>query len=506
MRPFKLICSLLLIILLLTACVGTANDLSMQIVPPKVTDISIGGTWEVVDVLNQSSFTEEDQQWLGKPILFSSQYGVIADYFIKDISYQVKRVNADEYLLYHYKAFPEGYHFSEEEIEVITIMDQDVLFAEILREHGENLILKINNDSFILKMVSQEVDEELLKKRQQENSLTELVENSPQSTLLRTGVFIGLRQDIEENQGEIESHLYRTLWIASENKDLYSFLETENIFFPRRKGFWKMEINRVLDGNRIEDLLVSNNILSKEASYSLDNVTHQSLLQPSKLEVIYRKINYISNDYVSIEEKVFQQYKEEKILQREGLHILAIDSLPNIRRINILDLLGSSGLEAIETGRKKILEQNNENNLLLQQNLGENFGLERRFGHWFLKGRVNFHENDQLKTSDYNINLIPPSELVFYDDLSIPWTTVKDRVPAALDLYTSPNKDIALVVTKDEIMVFSIKGRNLQLEPLERIPLKDGEVVIMTEWATGLYVESWQRTFENYVFENYLDD
>ncbi len=86
--------------------------------------------------------------------------------------------------------------------------------------------------------------------------------------------------------------------------------------------------------------------------------------------------------------------------------------------------------------------------------------------------------------------------MVFYDALLVPWTNIKDVVPRAIDAYTSPNKDIALIFTKDELLIYDIHGNDLERLPKERIDLKNGETVIMAEWATGQYVESWKDIFQ----------
>ncbi|AOY74648.1 hypothetical protein [Clostridium formicaceticum] len=496
MKYIKLICILVVIIFSSIACTSITNDPSLQVVPPKNIDILIQGTWEVAAVLHQSSANEEE--WIGKTIMFSNEYAMIGDYLITDVGYQVKRVIAEEYLLYHYKAFPEGFVFSGEEIEVIMATDQGVFFCEVLKEENAELILKIYNDSFLLKKVSNEVNEELLKQLKEENFWRERVKSFPQDELLRTGVLVGLRQTTEGNESNIQAQSYRTLWIASENKKLHPVLETKDIFFPRRNGFWKMEVKEILEGNKHEDALVAYNILTKGKN-QIEEVNQQLSNLGQEEKAIYRTINYISNDYVSIGEKSFRIHEGEKIVEKEGLHILVIDSLPNIKRVNILDLLGAAGIESIENGRMKVLGGKKHNSLLQRIEENENYGLERRLGHWFLKGRVGYFEDNKLIVEDYNINLIPPAELVFYDELAIPWTTVKDKIPTAIDLYTSPNKDIALVVTKNEIIVFGIEEQRLQQEPLGKIPLKKGETVVMAEWATGYYVENWEKALGNYI-------
>jgi hypothetical protein len=72
---------------------------------------------------------------------------------------------------------------------------------------------------------------------------------------------------------------------------------------------------------------------------------------------------------------------------------------------------------------------------------------------------------------------------------------MKDKVPQALDIYTSPNKDLAVVLTQNEIMLFDIENRTLSNTPAAKFQLADGSSVVMAEWSTGDYVPAWGKSF-----------
>ena len=179
------------------------------------------------------------------------------------------------------------------------------------------------------------------------------------------------------------------------------------------------------------------------------------------------------------------------------LQLLPIDGLPNANSVKISDILGEMGVISIKSAWEKALNSLKIENadILYREELLENFGMERKLGNWRLKGRINYTKNNVFNTADYNINILPPSKVVFYDTLFVPWKNIKDRVPRALDAYTSPNKDIAIVQTKRELLIYDIHGNELDQYPKIRIDLKEEETVIMAEWATGKYVENWEGIF-----------
>lgn len=499
MKWVKLLGLLAFVIFFSVGCVNTANDATHQIVSPENLDIAIQGTWEVTQILTQKtpSSNEDLQLWLEKTLQFSSEYAVIGDTVLKNPRYQIKRVDSEEYLLYHNKAFPKGFSFTEKEIEVFTITAQDIFFCEILREKDGELLLKLYNDTYLLTKISDEVDEELIYRLEAEGLASENIEQDREDDLIRTGVLIGLRSVIEE-QG-IQRHQYRTLWIGASNKSLHPLLETQDLFYPRRSGFWKMESILMTQENRWEELLITYNILAKDIT-RIQDLSERSMVEDEDTKTITRGINYIGNDYVSIEEKILRtdQGNGQERLQN-NLRILPIDSLPSIKGVKIDDLLGDPGAEAVDYFQQQLLGQNKEQPIEWIDEATFGFGLERRLGHWFFKGRINYVRNEGLFAADYNINLIPPSKVVFYDELNIPWKDVKDRIPSTVDLFTSPNRDIALVVTKTELIVFPIDRGKLKEEPLARIPLRKGEAVIMAEWAMGTYVENWEKTLKNHI-------
>lgn len=115
---------------------------------------------------------------------------------------------------------------------------------------------------------------------------------------------------------------------------------------------------------------------------------------------------------------------------------------------------------------------------------------------WIFKGRVNYMEDGNYQYKDFNINILPTKELISFDELAIPWKAIKAKVPEAVDAFTSPNEDLAIVLTYGHILVFRIENGELSDEPIERIKLNSGEKVVMAEWALGKYSLLWDEQFK----------
>lgn len=494
MKKIKFLFLLLLTILGLTGCAISSTDATHKIVPPKNQKSPIKGSWKVMEIIEDLSEKEEnnESQWLDKVFLFSEEYITLGDYFLENPSYQIKRVNGKDYLLYSHKAFLKNFSLPDGEVEVITVIDEDKFFCEMVWINEEELIVSIANYHFYLEKISDHINEDLYLSENKKKANKEPFQNHEEEEFLQSGVLIGLR-DTKNHQFS-----YRTLWISAKNKQMEPILELNEIIFPRRSGFWKIETIRNTTEKRTEDFFFPYKILmEKDIAKKETLITFDDSNWVDKTGQVYKQIDYIGNDYIAIESFGSGKYNHgDEQWHENKLQILPVDRLPHEKNVKIMDLAGEEAVSSMKFQIQKTINTLDikVSHLLDYEGLLDNFGLERKMGHWFFKGRINYRKENQILSADYNINTIPPSKLIFYDELSIPWTYIKDKVPEAIDAYTSPNKDLLLVVTKKEIIIYSIQKGMIQDLILQRIPLDKNETIIMAEWATGDYVENWTKT------------
>ena len=525
-KIFQAVLLLLLAGILAGGCTGLNSEYTLRIIPPRNLELPLQGSWEIVALLQEdrAAAGEPAQEWIGKTLHFSDKYVLLGEHLLSNPRFQVKRVEAEAYLLYHHQAFPEGFRFKNKEIEVFTLSDSHLFFCELLRENDDELLLNLFNNSYLVKKLADEVDETIFSPFVTAEGTTagtaamfgtgSLTGNSPGN---QTGVLLGLRAPGEGDQ-DYTGIQYRTLWVALAEGKLAPVLEIGTILFPRRSGFYRLQVVRKAEGEIEEDILIVNNILGQEEEEEREEGKEdpaEPALDPGCWEgkegYIHRRVNYIGNDYVSVEERIKQEsLRDGSTSEKSQRRIFAVDSLPVMKAVKFSDLAGPEAVAAMEHGRQKLLQQ-----LGLKQKFNlqdeDNYGLARKMGYWIFKGRINYpqkggeagaRENGNTNTyeeADYNITVIPPDHVVFYNNLNIPWTRVKNHVPSAIDVFTSPAKDLALVVTDKEIIVYRMYQENLAAPPLERIPLKEGEEVIMAEWALGHYVENWTLTCQTYL-------
>ena len=493
MKKIKLICVLILIALMMVGCSPSLKESTDRISTPKNNQIPVSGTWKVANVIDKD-FSEDstsNEEWLDKTIEFSEEYMTLVDNYIKNPGYQVKRVNGKEYIFYTQKTFLIDFSIPDGDIEVITVIDRDKNFCEIIKISDSELILSTSNYNLDLIKISDEVSNVFIAQEEEKESISSNYVINKESKLIRSGVLFGVRSN------NTDGYSYKTLWIGFKNKRMDPILEVEGIIFPRRSGFWKIETVTNMEDNRIEDKLYAFNISKETVNESRKLIQIDFSNWAGRTGKIQKRIDYIGNDYVSIQVSGEGSYEySDKMWQENILQILPIDSLPNDKNIKITDLSGEESLGAIELGMQNTMTQLNieESDLLNKHKLLDSFGLVRKMGHWFFKGRINYILDNEFHYADYNINILPPSKLVIYDDLNISWTHIKNKVPGAIDAFTSPYGEIVLIVTKSEIVVYGVDRGEIEDSPMGRIPLEDNETIIMAEWATGDYVDNWSKT------------
>lgn len=303
-------------------------------------------------------------------------------------------------------------------------------------------------------------------------------------TLLRTGVLIGLKSSKEDYVDEYKNEKkYRTIFISSRNRNLKNVIETENLFVPRKDGFCEIGVNRINNLSNIQDNIFVNPLYN---NYPIKN--NFRLEQDIKNKSIYRDILFVSNDYISIE---YNDIDKDKPIDLYKVKMLPIDNINAVAGVNIGDIIDKDSEKILASSLESCIRSKDKDilNKLEKSCRKDSFFLNRRNGHWILKGRLN-GINDKEEYIDFNINTEIPKKILNYDDLHLSWNSIKSKVPNALDAYTSPNKDLAIITTEKELYVYTIEDGKLSNKAIYEMELNK-ETVVMAEWATADYAKKW---------------
>ncbi len=283
------------------ACTAYSADPDQKISAPRNQSIPIQGIWKVAGTLEGASLKRNvaDQPWQGKRLEFSEAFVLVGNTLLANPHYKIKRVQKEDYVLYGHKSLPEDLGIPEE-VEVITITDGEKFFCEILMISDRELILEMDQSRLYLTKISDQVDIALDRDEYSRNFPWEI---DPQAESFRSGVLLGLSSPAAESVASTEDTTsYRTLWIASQDRRLQPVLETPGIFFPRKSGFWQMEVLKVTEAGRSEDFLLAHPVVAEANEESTDH-QEKKLIKEARITL---KRRYLRSGFGTFSEECGQ--------------------------------------------------------------------------------------------------------------------------------------------------------------------------------------------------------
>lgn len=467
LKKYKFLPALFLL-LLVGGCANPSWTTAGKIVPPVYEACPLEGKWSVMEELVSDGYPGKTSlEAVGSLLQFSREAAILSSNVWNKPTYKVKKVNATDYLMTRHTVLDSKLALTSEKVEVVTVFADSNYLGEFMKINDATVVSFVQNKVLLLHKIAVHADDP-------RSIANASIDDDQYNKTGASGIFIGLK--IPSNH----DYIYKTVWVAADNKKLHPVLSRNDIYFPRHSGFWELQVKQ---GNNRE-ALSAHNIAEKDLAAEAGKVSAKIASSGSESIVI----DYIGNDYVAIENNTGGIAR---------LQVLPVDKLSSPIGIKVSDLLGPAGLKAYHGAREQAVQAlYSQGTTLINADINEdNYGLIRKNGHWYLQGRVNYHGNNAPGTMEFNIKFLPPANLVFYDALYPGWQSIKDRVPNALDAVTSPSKDIAVVKTKSKLYVFGINGEQLNSIPLGEVSLDEGTTIIMAEWATGFYVEDWEKNF-----------
>ena len=537
----------------LTGCSKAVPEHADRIESPSIQEVPFAGTWVLEKNIsgNLAELADSYDPMQGGVVGFSQNSLLFDGKIYYDIRYKVKRVNVYEYFLHKKDGLPETLDCDNCEIVVTTVYSSDNFLFEFIEDENGTKVAVIDDSYYSMKKTSDDfsTDQKVAINESEQNALDDSRDNEQP---VRSGLLLGVRIPVKTADG-LGGYKYGTYWISTTDNSAHQVLYADDIYLPRMDGFWKLIVEERLEQQRLEDTLIArkvSNIKGKLTEGVLESLADDIETRISKAIV------YVGNDYVCVENSFYSNNGDEFAQSGSGveaggsaasggavvgapgapggaaasgaagvagaagelprivektLRTLPVDNLSSVDGIKISDMAGENGIMAMENAIADVLKNSGYEGILIYDNDSQekNFALYRKTGHWFFKGRIDPDGRGQLPFMDFNLNLLPPSNMVAYDALHVPWTEMKDKLPLAIDIYTSPNEDIAIVLTRSEILLYAIENRRLSEQPIARLRMEEGSTVIMAEWGMGDYVTSWEKSFiknnETRVVENLLD-
>ena len=442
------------------------------------------GTWRIdsVEQLGEKDESEDTSSYLiGDEIKLGNNKINIAGNYRQDIHYKLKAIEGDYILSYENNLTMNNFMNGREMVDLISIIDKNQIIGEFFLNSDTEMILLYKNNLIKLSKVSKIANFDDIREDRNIGNTTE-----EENFDIQEGVMLGIKTPSKKiDDGVYSNDEYRTLWISHDNWKIGNIYEKPNIIFPRLNGIWKLEINqKSINGFEYDQFQVG----KYDEKFKNDTVENIML---DKSE--YKTIKFVGNDYIAI-----GKYQGDSF---EGNY--PIYQIIPINNINIENGLQADEIFIGDEKEKYLEEFQNKINSLSKERIDElnissldynNLAIERRIGRWTFVANL-LPKNMNEAGESFKLSILPDSRFINYNSLYISWKSLKQQLGFFKDAFISPLAKIILVQFDSYIAVYKIENGNIITEPLVTIPIEENDEIIMSEWASGSYVEQWEKAF-----------
>lgn len=488
MKKIVVLLITLMVAFALTSCFKSNELEENKIMAPVPNKLDIEGTWEItaqytIGENNQLKKIEDIQ----KPIItISNQVAIAGDLEIDNPNFKFKRVVKENYLPKAFDSVVSNVPLSDGYMNIITISDNTNMYLDfILKNQNEGYVYAVG-DLLAVKRIDTKLDQSEIDAANNKNSSAYIEEKNKQDT----GILLGLKKPATVSaSGEIIPSSYKTLWISMIDGKVQKPITLNGLLLPRMNGTFS-DINMTdtnVAGNRTQTLVVTNK-----------NKNNQSITQKSTLlSNVNREITFVGKDYIGLEYYDGNDFNDTD----NKYEIIPVDNIESGQSLDISSLFGAKGKNDYINSRNKFISSKSSSvldNYNLNNDNMSNITMFRKNARWVLDGMLN---SKTLGVPDlpFDINISPVGTLVNYDSLNISWNRLKELNPNTVDAFSSPNENFVVLMDSNSINIYELSDGDINEKPVMTIPIDNGSVAVMSEWATGDFVSLWNKAVEQRV-------
>lgn len=486
-------CNLLLalcLLLLLTSCELIDYRKTEQVETPTNNTPPLSGEWRVEEIIPDPHAYRPEvgmDHYMDKRAFFSGELVSVFDDYALHPGFRMRKVQLKDYLSHFYNVQPEDIGLENREVTIVSIFGEDKLPYEVIGYGKEKLVLYHQNSFFFLTKVSEEVtrgkvENYLEGELEEPASLTETYSVSPSS-----GLLLGVRVPEQMTDGT-ETYEYKSFWFTIEEKRDPEVFQMDDLILPRRRGFWKVEVDR-FEGNGIRSHRLFAVRLGESTNKNSNKNGESDALSTKKryssvpvvLPMIER-VDFAGNDYIALEKRNYVTGHSER-------RMVSVEKLGTEDYVNFKDITKKSTGELISNSSLRQLER--EGNFTLSD---YDYGMERWNGHWAFFGRAQL-ENGSKSYEDFYISFIPPKEVVFYDEHKLSWNMFQSKFPDITDAFSSPTDGAVVIRKGDALFLYPMDNRVIRDKILLKVELPEKSEIVLSEWALGRNIDLWTKFF-----------
>ncbi|MFL0248964.1 hypothetical protein ACJDT4_00900 [Clostridium neuense] len=446
---------------------------NVRIAPTRNTKVPLYGVWTVskFQIAGQTDLTDEKiKAFIGEKATFTNVEAKFNNDICKRPNYKIKIVDAEKYFLSNFKIKASEVGINEKDVKVITISSRNSFYDEYIQINDNYILKNYQGVFFFLKKNG------VVQNKQKEFEYSKNKEDYKRKTEMQNGVLMGLRCQTDNG------YEYKTLWIYGKGQNQFQSKEINNLIVPRKNGFMVIGVDKINENG----VYARDQIWTGTLNTATNNIV-RTIHKPQQNDIDY-KINFVGNEYISLESNDLKSNSDGKYVAKSYLSVLPLDNIYG-NSIAFSKIIGPNSDGLLSKNAEEYLGKIGKPNYKLDKDeLETNWGIIRYKGKWILRGRV--------ANENFSVNVETPKILTTYDNLLIPFKNIQDKFPGALDAYTSLNNNFMLVVESNDIKIVSIDNDTIG-KVQKIIPIDEKAQVVMSQWATGTYVDKWNKNFQD---------
>lgn len=436
----SLFCLTILLFFVLRGNFFRYTDINSMISEPKANSLLVSGTWQLTSITSLSDGSEskitDDKLYINKEIIYFEKTKTTNPKF------KFRQVNFKNYLLYN-GVVTDKINIDSEDVIVVSIRDERNFYKEFIIIN-KNKIATIHNKKYCMyEKISDDVDK---------NNIGELNSNdNSQNSKKDISFLIGVKS-VGTKDVDYETFLFR-----KNGDEKPTFNKIEGLFINNKNKFFL--VNSTNDGIYVSNDYINN---SNRIELAIKNAT----------------INFLSKNYISLE-----SYNSET--NKKNYSIYKIDGLSDEKQISIKDIAGDRGEKAYFNNIRKLGYSSDNINLYDMKN----FGVKRSNFNWIFKGILSNYSHDNFVSSEIDLDLIPNVDIFSNKSSKISKLKVKEKVQNVLDYFVSPDENLIVILTADDISMYEIKNQDIGTLPIFTVSLKNRREVVTFQWTNSISSE-----------------
>lgn len=320
----------------------------------------------------------------------------------------------------------------------MTISDGQYFYQDIYLINENNITLLYDGILFSFKKVSEGVPKDIIDKAN-EIANNEVNNNIEKNISEYPSILIGVTSPKKDSNDNL-TYVYKTYFIEIKDKSYIDVVNVDDIIYPRDQGFWKIGIEHKMGSDSSFDQIYAFPLAQGDKVTSRYNLGNKKNIQ----------ISFIGKDFIGIE-------NTEYTSSDKTYGLFNYSNIENNKKSNIIEIAGEDGLKVMQDEIIKNLPEKVDSKKVEEFYDPENIGIRRNNGKWEFKTNIIIKkENGEAIIKDIKLPINPIIDIFSNNKLSITWESIKNKVPGAIDAYTSIDDRLLLVQNLNELLIYEI--------------------------------------------------